>query len=324
MSDNTALTAPEPLTDYFGVRALSHSGMRDLAVSPLRYWYWHLDPNRVEKPPTPEMQLGSALHCAVLEPDKFDDRYACELIPPEDVLDTIDDLRRALESIGLKAKGAAKGPIIEQVQQAIPNAPILSVLKQQHAELHAGKTIFKEFDWDRIIGMRDSLLYEPKVRELLSVGHAEVPIFIDDLDTGVRLKGKLDWVAPSYTLEFKTFAQKRGKSIDRSIADAIFYEEYYQQAYHYARLRGWPKDFSGEHIMPFVESEEPYEVRIRVLRPKTGGQVNMYWQRAMMQCRALTRTYKEYMDHFGPDNPWRYAQDANPLVDEELKGLAFD
>jgi hypothetical protein len=44
---------------------LSFSGMKDFAVSPLRYWYRNINPNRPPFEATPEMQLGSALHCAV-------------------------------------------------------------------------------------------------------------------------------------------------------------------------------------------------------------------------------------------------------------------
>jgi hypothetical protein len=41
--------------------------MKDLAVSPLRYWHLNLNPNRPPRIETPEMQFGTALHCLVLE-----------------------------------------------------------------------------------------------------------------------------------------------------------------------------------------------------------------------------------------------------------------
>lgn len=310
-------------SEYFAAPGLSNSGMRDLAVSPLRYWFKNINPNRPKDEPSPEMLIGSALHCSILEPGAFDQRYACECIPPDGCLDTVDDLRKALEAAGLKAKGSAKGPIIQQVQDALPNAPILAVLKQQHAIEHTGKVIFKDADWQRIHGAKQALLNEPRVVAILDgPGKPEQAIFVKDAETGVLLKGKLDFLAPGLTMDIKTYSQKRGKSIDRSITDAIFYEAYYRQAFYYGLLRGWPKEFSGEFVMAFVESEAPFEVRLRALRPKTGGQANLYWTRAMLEVRGLVRTFAEYSTHFG-DRPWRYACEIVPLFDEDIPGMAY-
>jgi hypothetical protein len=310
-------------SEYFAAPGLSNSGLRDLAVSPLRYWWRNLSPDRPKDEATPEMQIGSALHAAILEPESFHQRYACECIPPDGCLDTIEDLRNALDAVGLKAKGTAKGPIIQQVQDALPNAPILAVLKQQHAIEHAGKVIFKDADWQRICGMKAALLQEPRVMAILDgPGKPEQPIFVKDTETGILLKGKLDWLAPTLTMELKTFSQKRGKSIDKSVADAIFYEAYYRQAVMYAILRGWPKDFSGEFVMAFVESDPPHETRLRVLRPKTAGNANLYWVKAQLEVKQMIRLYAECQQHFG-DAPWRYACEIVPLCDEELPGMAY-
>lgn len=309
--------------DYYAMPGLSNSGMKDLAVSPLRYWHLHINPERPADEPTPEMKIGSALHCAVLEPEAFDKRYACEIIPPDGCLVTIEDLRGFLRDKGHAPKGTRKAEVVAQVQACDPNAPILDVLVERHAVEHAGKVIFKPEDWVRISGMTASLLDEPRVMSVLeATGTPESAIFAKDPETGVLLKGKLDWLAPTLTMDLKTFSQKRGKSIDRSVADAILYEQYYRQAYFYATLRGWPKTFSGEFVMAFVESESPYEVRLRVLRPKTGGNANLYWERARVEVRQLIRTYAECMEHFG-DKPWRYAQEITPLADEEMPGLSY-
>ncbi len=309
--------------DYFAAPGLSNSGMSDLAVSPLRYWYKHINPERPADEPTPEMQVGSALHCAVLEPAEFDKRYACEVIPPDGCLVTIEDLRGFLRDKGHAPKGTRKAEVVAQVQACDPNAPILDVITQSHAEQHAGKVIFPVESWLCIGGAVSALRDEPRVNAILEAdGKAEYQIFTTDKDTGIPLKGKLDWFAPGLTLDLKTFQQKRGKSIDRSVADAILYEQYYRQAYFYGLLRGWPKEFSGEFVIAFVESTPPHEVRLRVLRPKTGGNANLYWERARVEVRHLIRAYAECMDHFG-DKPWRYAQEITALADEDMPGLAF-
>lgn len=314
-----------PADEYHAMPGLSSSGMKDLEVSPLRYWHLHINPNRPIIEETPFTIFGSALHCAVLEGDKiFSSRYACALDPNDfdGILDTADDLKGWLKDKGRHPKGVHKADWIAQVQEADPNWPILEVLKCQYAELARDKTILKVDDWARLSGCVKSLLEEPRIQEILKDGRCEVSMTRVDPETGVLRKGRLDWMHPKLTLDIKTFSQKLGKTIDQSIASAIFYEKYYRQAVNYADLRGWPHEWKGEHVIAFVESEEPHEVRLKALRPKTGGQANIYWQRGVLESKALTRRYADYMERFG-NEPWRDAQEIDPLDDSEMPGLNY-
>lgn len=310
--------------EYFASPGLSNSMMKDLAVSPLRMWAKHIDPNRVKEEASPEMQVGSALHCAILQPSEFDQRYACEAIAPAGCLRTIGDMRAFLTENGQKPKGTRKEEAIAQVQAFAPKVPIWDVIEEEHYRANLGKVIFPVESWLCISGAVRALLDEPRVVEIIDnpEGRAEVPLFVTDPDTGVKLKGKLDWLAPTFTMDLKTFTQKRGKSIDRSVADSILYESYYRQAYFYGLLRGWPKDFSGEFVIAFVESVPPHEVRIRRLVPKIGGNANLYWLRAQMEVRQMIRTFAECMAKFGT-KPWRYAAEIETLTDEEIPQLGY-
>jgi hypothetical protein len=58
---------------------ISKSGLDLIHKSPLHYWERYLNPAAQEKK-TPALILGSAVHCAVLEPSEFGKRYA---IAPE-------------------------------------------------------------------------------------------------------------------------------------------------------------------------------------------------------------------------------------------------
>lgn len=64
--------------EYHAVEALSKSGMSELLRSPAHYQAWLRQANE----PTAAMQLGTALHCAVLEPDKFSSTY---VVNPDDI-----------------------------------------------------------------------------------------------------------------------------------------------------------------------------------------------------------------------------------------------
>jgi hypothetical protein len=317
---------------YRAAPGLCYSALKDLAISPLRFWAHWIDPNREREEPTPEMQFGSAVHCAVLEPEKFDSLYTCRVDASDypGCLVTADDLKRWLAERGLPTSAKRKDELIARVIEADSTVPILDVLEARHAEESAGKVEFRKPDWERIQGAAEALHDEPRLNELLSDGEPEVAMFATDPDTGVLLKGRMDWVSPQFTLDVKTFSQMRGKSIDKTVTDAIWYEHYYWQAYFYALLRslqeGFPKKgisaAAPPHVLAFVESDKPHETRLRTLLPKSVGETNLYWQRAQLEVRALIRMYAECWNRFG-EKPWRSACELEALEDAEIPQLAY-
>lgn len=319
--------------DYYAQPGLSCSGMADLAVSPMRYWYWHLNPERPVEEPTPYMVFGTALHCAVLEPAQFEERFARDLNPDDypGLLRTMDDLRAHLRHLGITPKGTRKSEVIAQVQSATPAVPILEVLEAEHNRQHEGKGILSADFWVRIHRAADALRLEPAMARILSDnGQAERPFFVTDPVSGVNLKARMDLVTPSCTLDVKTFTARRGKSIDRAVAEAIYYEGYYRQAWFYSKVRAIHMgnvQQSGPQTAPpfviaFVESEEPHEVRIRSILPKSGGEVSVLWERARIECTHLIRQYADCMARWGM-SPWREEREIDPLLDEELPQLSY-
>ena len=329
---NDPQTAVARVDTYFDAPGLSNSAMKDLAVSPYRFWYLHINLDRPVIEPTPAMIFGSALHCRVLEPNQFEARYAPALDASmiDGCLVTVGDLRAWAEGHGFKLKGGLKADLIQQVQAATPDVPIFDVLQARHAEETAGKIVLKQDDWQRVLDCAASLLSEPRFTEILEDGQAEVPMFATELESGVPLKARMDWVSDAYTLDVKTFSQKRECSIDQSVNNAIWYEGYHKQAYTYSLNRSLQTRFprpgiaalAPPFVLAFVESEPPHETRLRILRPKAGGEVNMLWERARIEVNALIRLYS-YWQHNAGVAPWREPCDLEPLCDEEISQLAF-
>jgi hypothetical protein len=316
-------------SEYRAIRALSFSSMKDLEVSPYRFWYHHINPNRPEREASPQMDFGTALHCAILQPPEvFDSQYACALNAEEipDVLDTVDDMKEWLTANGLSAKGAKKkDDYIALVQAYSPNQPILSVLKSAHAARNAGKTILSVDDWARLTGCVESLRSEPLVNELLRDGEAEVPIIAVDPEYGVQQKCRIDWFHPGYTVDFKTFSTKGHKSVDETVADAIWYEGYLNQGFFYATLRYQKglQDGSEQTLKPFInvfiESDPPYEVRIRQM-DFTGA--DLYHQQTKLHVRRMVELYANCLETYG-EKPWRDTQDIRQVQDENFRQLAW-
>lgn len=317
-----------PAAEYLATMALSNSGMKDLAVSPLRYWHLNINPNRSARDETPEQQFGTALHCLVLEGESaFASRYACA--PEEsdypDCLVTMEDLRGWLKARNIAPKGTRKDQLIQQVKSVSPSVPIWDVIQDECDAANTGKRVGCKAEFDRLRGAADALLAEPKLREILRNGEPEVSLFGNDPTTGIPLKARLDWISDDYILDLKSFFQKRGKSIDQSVADAIYYEGYFRQAYFYATMH---QQITGRSkplpvVMAFVESEPPHEVRLRELRPFNHGVMNVYWQTAALDVRHYCSLWDKFMREFR-DNPWRSTQQIDPLIDEEMRGLVFE
>jgi PDDEXK-like uncharacterized protein DUF3799 len=324
-----AAIAKIPVAEYSSVVALSNSGMKDLAVSPLRYWYLHINPERPMREETPEMRFGTALHCLVLEGDAaFEQRYACKLDADDypNCLVTIEDLRGWIRDKGGKPSGTRKSEVIQHAQAIDQSAPIWDVLEARHFAMNGGKTFFAKEEWVRLTNAAAALRREPKVQEILQSGECEVSVFVTDAATGIPLKARLDWLSASSCIaDIKTFQQKRaGKSTDQTIADAIYYEGYYRQAFLYSTLhqRATGRERPLRYIMPFVESQPPHEVRIRELRPSSNGVANVYWQKSAIEVRHFCSVWATCMGEFG-EKPWRRDVEVEPLLDEEMRGMVY-
>ena len=316
--------------EHHAIRALSNSGMRDLAVSPLRYWYEHINPApRVEEEESKALRMGTALHCAVLEtPETFEGRYARALDASDwpVCLDTVQDIRGWVADKGGKCSGTRKKDVIASAlahMKAIGEyVPILHEEERKFLAQHGDKTILAVDEWERLAGMAGALAEEPELQKILARGKPEVSMVAKDPDTGVLLKARLDWMAPTVTLDLKTFTARRGASIDKSVADAIYFERYYIQAFFYSYVRQLVTGEKADFVEAFVESDQPHETRIKLLQPKRGSEPNLYWLQAQLEVRRMIRLYAECLDRWG-DQPWREKQAISALVDEDVRQLAW-
>src|SRR4051794_14699605 len=99
-----------PESEYHAARALSCSGIKQLSVSPLNYWHNNLSLDREPPEESYPQRFGKAVHCRLLEPDSFRDRFAVELSKDDHsaALVTVDDLKVFLSANGLPTSAKKK------------------------------------------------------------------------------------------------------------------------------------------------------------------------------------------------------------------------
>lgn len=164
--------------DYQKIEAVNASSLKVLALkSPLHYLYAMTHP----QPETDAMRFGTAVHAAVLEPDKFATAYT---VRPDDM-----DYRTK----------AGKDWREEQIAN--------------------GRLILTADDNDRIIQMRDSIMSHPRCRSIIEGATVETTIRWQDEETGVLCKGRIDIVNGGILADLKTTKDIRSRKFVYSTLD---------------------------------------------------------------------------------------------------------
>lgn len=144
---------------YHAAEGISKSGLDLIARSP--YLYRHRQ--AVEQ--TKAMLIGSAVHCAVLEPALFPHRY----------------------TVAPAADGRTKAG---------------KELLARFAEDNAGKTILPPADYEQVVAMANATWIHPAARNILTGGQAETSIFQDH--HGALCKVRPDWITEDLLVDVKT------------------------------------------------------------------------------------------------------------------------
>lgn len=208
---------------YRDSEGLSHSEAKLLRLKTPHHLHM-IRTNRGAVPPrkpTPQMMLGTAVHCAVLEPSTFDQRYVADL-----------DISRNSNAYRAFAQACID-------QGLIP---------------------LSEEDRERVFAMRESLMADPQIAEALDgPGASEVSAWWFDPETGIICKCRPDRVreagAGSLLIDLKTTADASQEAFSKSIANFGYHTQCDWYVDGYARASNKPV-----HGMLFVviESEFPY------------------------------------------------------------------
>ena len=204
---------------YHKARGLSCTNLKIMLRSPAHYHASILFPQKT----TSEMQLGSALHTAVLQPDLFDEQYI--------ELPKID--RRTKEGKELYKQYSDSGKVL------LDSATVATVQK-----------------------MRDSLLQHPIISSVLSDGQPELSCFgcLSEFPHTL-VKCRPDWYNTELgvLLDLKTSCDASPKAFAKASADYLYHLQNALYLDLFSRVSG--KHIQA-FLFAVVEKEPPYAVAL--------------------------------------------------------------
>ena len=172
--------------DYHADHSISKSGLDLMARSPAHYKY------SAPREATRAMEIGTAIHTAVLEPHRFQDEYI--------IIDT-EDRRTSVYKECVKVHGS------ERVLTSKENDKVVGMKEAVLANIHA----------QRLLTDSDS--------------RKELSVFTKDPETGVMVKCRFDLIVGNKSLDVKKTQDARPEAFAKSVAQyryhvqAAFYSD---------------------------------------------------------------------------------------------------
>lgn len=236
-------------TTYEQIDAVNWSTLVHLATS-AKLMEWRRTHAREE---TAALRLGTAIHCATLEPERFARAYIAQ------------------PDLGDGRTKAGKAAREEWERARDPKALVLD----------AG-------EYELVTRCAESARAHPAVRDLLRGGCVEEVLTWTDDETGVACKGRLDYLAPAYVLDLKSTRAETVAAFAREVASRL----YHGQAAFYldgaiASKRVDP--LASQLLLVGVQTIEPYDVIPGRLQPEDidrGRSLYRGLLRRYAQCRA--------------------------------------
>lgn len=210
--------------NYFNRTEVSNSDMKMLKKSFMHYLHEKIisAEDRLE---TPAMLFGTAMHCLILEPQKFKKQF---VFAPK------CDKRTKIGK---------------------------EIFNKFQAE-NEGKTMLKEEFFEALTDMRDAIRYHPTANDVLSLdGNVEVEKELTFEFQGVPCRMKADLINHDKhcIVDLKTIAA--ADSLDR-VGRQILSYEYYRQAAFYSLGAEINYKAPYNFIFVFIETAEPYGIRV--------------------------------------------------------------
>lgn len=200
--------------EYAKIAAVNWSSLRYMSISPRMYRYRLSNP----EPRKRAWVMGGAIHCMVLEPEKFDRRYV--------VLDT------ATISEVAPSRGSREGMALVAENPEWSTASMTADEYQAACVARAfpGKESLTAAQHATCVAATDAVREHRVARELLRGGMREESLTWTDAATGLKCKGRCDYLRPDLVIDLKSSRDPTPSKFER---DAINYGYAAQVAFYH-------------------------------------------------------------------------------------------
>ena len=250
---------------YHAGPGISKSKLDAIAVSPLNYWDQYENPDREPREYKHAFAVGDGTHKLVLEPGTFEQTYAVgfDKSAYPGALNTIDDLKQALNARNIPARGS-KPELIRLLQEEDNSIPIMAVLEAEHNKTMAGKIALPANDYKNMLRMLQAVHQHHTAGPLL-MGASVEQSFFSVGPTGVLRKCRTDVITydGAFVVDLKTTDDVSAAGFRRTIEQ----RRYNVQAAWYLDIL---RDLYGDDApqgFAFIAAQKtrPFDVAVHIL-----------------------------------------------------------
>jgi hypothetical protein len=214
---------------YQAIPAANKSGLDHFERSPLHYWAAYLDPEREPEKETPAKRLGSAIHVAILEPKRYEEKYRIKPEPEQfpGALVTVDDYKEHCRKLGLPV-GGKKDELKARILAATPPdetpAKFFDDIEAEYVKCSYKLLSSKEA---RVVDQIASRVRRSDAIRALGPGKTEVTIVWVDPETGLLCKGRIDWLSDDWSvlMDLKSTADGSPEAFAKSALNFTYYRQ---------------------------------------------------------------------------------------------------
>lgn len=247
-----------PADEYHAIEAMSQSGAKEMRRSAAHYRWARDHP----KEPTETMQIGTLLHTAILEPDKFEDQA---IVMPEN---------------------APRRPTKLQLNAKQPSKETVEAINwwREFDERASGKIVIDAETRDMLMHMRDAVLRHDGARLLLENAKREVSLFWIDGKYKVPCKARLDAIDEDLfvVVDLKSTNDASAEEFGTTLANYA----YHAQAAHYIGGCEHVYHRTPSFVFIAVEREPPYGVACYAMQSN----------QILVGGRLMDRAYEAYAE----------------------------
>ena len=230
------------MSSYAEIPGVNFSSLKYIAISPKMYRHRLANPEPRKK----SWVIGGAIHCKVLEPEAFDRRY---IVLDAETVKAIAPARNTKEGKALVAQFPGWAPSEMSSDEYVAACV---------AEMHPGKEALSPAQHATVVASAEAVHSHRVARDLLRGGVAEETLTWVDSATGLRCKGRLDYLRPDFLLDLKSSRDPAPAEFERA---ALRYG-YAAQAAFYHRGALAAKRLSGSHlpVIVAVRTKDDFDV----------------------------------------------------------------